>query len=144
MFSERALSAAATIRESQKDIRLIRLQSIASFIISGVMTTVSNRRKDSGFPRIKYGAGSVKHGMTYDTPQLAAGYPTHLVMPGLIRHPVFVLLDSGQRTTLVRVRRNDKTAASRGECTQRDSTGQGAQSSVLKISFWTGMIPLIF
>jgi hypothetical protein len=39
----------------------------------------------------------------------------------LIRHPVFLFLDSGQRTTLVRVRRNDKTAASRGECTQRDS-----------------------
>jgi hypothetical protein len=40
-------------------------------------------------------------------------------MPDLIRHPVF-FLDSGQRTTLVRVRRNDKTAASRGECTQRE------------------------
>jgi hypothetical protein len=34
-------------------------------------------------------------------------------MPDLIRHPVFLFLDSG-------VRRNDNTAASRGECTQRE------------------------
>jgi hypothetical protein len=34
-------------------------------------------------------------------------------MPDLIRHPVFLFLDSG-------VRRNDKAAASRGECTQRE------------------------
>jgi len=41
----------------------------------------------------------------------------YFVMPDLIRHPVFLFLDSGQRTTLVRFRRNDGTAASRGEWT---------------------------
>jgi hypothetical protein len=49
------------------------------------------------------------------------GYRTYFVMPDLIpeehgifdRHPVFLFLDSG-------VRRNDKTAASRGECTLSD------------------------
>jgi len=30
-------------------------------------------REPDWIPRIKYGAGSVKHGMTFDTPLLAAG-----------------------------------------------------------------------
>ncbi len=45
-FSQLALSAATTIRASQKDKRSIIPQSMASFIISGMMITVSNRSSE--------------------------------------------------------------------------------------------------